>query len=424
MKFWQQSTRHYLANIVISSAGDLTDETPKRIEPHKVMKTIVSKYFVALAATFLLLNLSAQEDNYVPNGSFENSDLRKLKSQGQLEEYTENWFSATEALLDLYAEGMKSEKVNIPNNVYGKQEAAEGVCYAGFRAFSKDPKLPRTYFEVELDSDLEKNQLYCVSFDISLSDLSRYAVNGVGAYLSDRKIEQGNTGALNRKASVLHKSDKVMSLQDGWETVCGTFIGTGEEEFLVIGGFHKDSDVEDEKMKKPVGITGVIKNQAYYYLDNVKLRPIDAKSQCACSAADEVRTDLVYGSSVVLSESMTPDEIVSISAVYYAFLKRRPTGSGSATIAKLADILKENPSWKLRVIGHADEDEFNEGKINPRYRGLGEKRADQVVVKFGEIGIDASRIVIDTMENSDPASTRDTDISRAQNRRVTFELIK
>jgi len=151
VKFWQQSTRHYLANVVISTSGNRDDEIPKRIEPHRVMKTIFSKYLVAIAATFLILNVGAQEDNYVPNGSFENSDLRKLKSQGQLEEYTENWFSATEALLDLYAEGMKSEKVNIPNNIYGKQEPSDGVCYAGFRAFSKDPKLPRTYFEVELD---------------------------------------------------------------------------------------------------------------------------------------------------------------------------------------------------------------------------------------------------------------------------------
>tara|TARA_Y100000385_G_scaffold288846_2_gene356573 strand:+ start:869 stop:2035 length:1167 start_codon:yes stop_codon:yes gene_type:complete len=388
------------------------------------MNTLISKCFILTVACATITNATAQGDNLVPNGSFENSDLRKLKSQGQLEEFTEDWFSATEASLDLYAEGMKSEKVNIPNNIYGKQEATDGVCYAGFRAFSKDPKLPRTYFEVELSTELEKNQLYCVSFDVSLSDLSRYGVNGVGAFLSDRKIEQGNTGSLNRTASVLHKADKVMSLQDGWETICGTFIGTGEEEYLVIGGFHKDSDVEDEKMKKPSGVLGVVKNQAYYYLDNVRVTPVEAKSQCACSAADEVRTDLVYGSSVMLSESMTPDEIVSISAVYYAFLKRRPTGAGASTVAKLAEILKANPSWKLRVVGHSDEDEYNEGKINPRYRGLGEKRADQLIVKFGEMGIGVSRLVVDTMENSDPASTRDTDISRAQNRRVTFELIK
>lgn len=368
--------------------------------------------------------LTAQEDNLVPNGSFENSDLRKLKSQGQLEEFTEDWFSASEALLDLFAEGMKSEKVNIPENLYGTQEASDGVCYAGLRAYSKDVKMTRNYYEVELLSRLEKNQLYCVSFDVSLSDLSRYAVNGIGAVMSDRKIEQGNTGLIVREPDVKHKADKTMSLVDGWETVCGTYIGTGIEEYMIIGGFHKDSDIEEEKVKRPTGVTGAQMNHAYYYLDNVKVFPITAKSECACSAADEVRTDLVYGSSVVLNESMSDSEIVSVAAVYYAFLKRRPTGAGTQTISQMADILKANSSWKLKVIGHTDEDEFNEGKINPRYRELGLKRAEMVAEAFAEFGIDGSRLILEGMENTDPASTRDTEISRAQNRRVTFEIIQ
>lgn len=366
---------------------------------------------------------TAQEDNLVPNGSFENSDLRKLKKQGELETYTEDWFRATEVMLDLYAEGMKSEKVNIPNNIYGEQEAADGVCYAGLRAYSKDPKLKRTYYEVELTTELEKNQLYCVSFDISLSDLSRYAVNGIGAVLSDRKVEQGNTGLLVRTPDVAHKTDKVMSLIDGWETVCGTYIGTGEEEFMIIGGFHSDKDIEDEKIKKPTNIPGSQVGHAYYYLDNVKVTPIEAKSQCACSAADEVRTDLVFGAAAPAPDA-SPDEVVAGSAVYYAFLKRRPTGAGEMAIKRLADLLKDNPSWKLRVVGHTDTDEFNEGKINPRYRELGYKRAEEVVKKFAEFGLAADRFIVDSMEADDPASTRDSDISRAKNRRVVFELVK
>ena len=366
---------------------------------------------------------TAQEDNLVPNGSFENSDLRKLKKQGELETYTEDWFRATEVLLDLYAEGMKSEKVNIPDNIYGTQEAADGVCYAGLRAFSKDPKVKRTYYEVELTTELEKNQLYCVSFDISLSDLSRYAVNGIGAVLSDRKVEQGNTGLLVRTPDVLHKTDKVMSLMDGWETVCGTYIGSGEEEYIIIGGFHTDKDIEDEKVKKPSDVPGTQVGHAYYYLDNVKVTPIDAKSQCACSAADEIRTDLVFGAAAPATDA-SADEVVAGSAVYYAFLKRRPTGAGEMAIKRLADLLKDNPSWKLRVIGHTDTDEFNEGKINPRYRELGYKRAEEVVKKFGEFGIAADRFIADSMEADDPASTRDSDISRAKNRRVVFELVK
>lgn len=366
---------------------------------------------------------TAQEDNLVPNGSFENSDLRKLKKQGELETYTEDWFRATEVPLDLYAEGMKSEKVNIPNNIYGTQEASDGVCYAGLRAYSKDPKVKRTYYEVELTTEMEKNQLYCVSFDISLSDLSRYAVNGVGAVLSDRKVEQGNTGVLVRTPDVLHKTDKVMSLVDGWETVCGTYIGTGEEEYLIIGGFHTDKDIEDEKVRKPSGVLGTQVGHAYYYLDNVKVTPIEAKSQCACSAADEIRTDLVFGAAAPGPDA-SADEVLAGSVVYYAFLKRRPTGAGEMAIKRLADLLKDNPSWRLRVIGHTDTDEFNEGKINPRYRELGYKRVGEVVKKFGEFGIAEGRFIVDSMEADDPASTRDSDISRAKNRRVVFELVK
>ena len=253
--------------------------------------------------------------------------------------------------LDLYAEGMKSEKVNIPDNIYGTQEASDGVCYAGLRAFSKDPKVKRTYYEVELTTEMEKNQLYCVSFDISLSDLSRYAVNGIGAVLSDRKVEQGNTGfgPAGRPA------------QDRQGHVLGRWMGNRlrnvhryrRRELLIIGGFQTDKDIEDEKVRKPSDVSGVQVGHAYYYLDNVKVTPIEAKSQCACSAADEIRTDLVFGAAAPGPDA-SADEVVAGSAVYYAFLKRRPTGAGEMAIKRLADLLKDNPSWKLRVIGHTD----------------------------------------------------------------------
>jgi len=36
----------------------------------------------------------------------------------------------------------------------------------------------------------------------------------------------------------------------------------------------------------------------------------------------------------------------------------------------------------------------------------------------------ADRFIVDSMEADDPASTRDSDVSRAKNRRVVFELVK
>lgn len=370
------------------------------------------------------LAASHAQDNLVPNGSFEEADVRRLKGYGQLSEFAGEWFPLTATPLDLFAEGMKSEKVNIPENLYGRQEASEGAHYAGFRAYSKNTRLFRQYYQVKLTEELEENQMYCVSFDLSLSDLSRYAVNGIGAYLSDRKLAQGNTGVFTTQPSVRHHANKVMMFMDGWETLCGTVIGTGQESYLIIGAFAGDSEMEVEKVKRPTGFTAAQEAHAYYYLDNIQVHAVEAKSQCTCSAADEVKEDLVYGSSTVLNENMSDAEKLSVMAVYYAFLKRAATGAGEATVAAVAELMAANPGWRLRVVGHADDDEFNEGRVNARYAALGEKRANIVVNALIEAGVPADRIVVDARENEDPASTRDTDISRAQNRRVTFELIQ
>ena len=87
---------------------------------------------------------TAQDDNLVPNGSFENSDLRKLKKQGELEEYTEDWFRATETFLDLYAEGMKSEKEHPQQPIRCSGRRRRGLlCRASgvFKGSQDDPHI-------------------------------------------------------------------------------------------------------------------------------------------------------------------------------------------------------------------------------------------------------------------------------------------
>ena len=49
-------------------------------------------------------------------------------------------------------------------NSYGYEDPADGNRYGGFRAYTKSPKIARTYFQVRLSENLEANQMYCVSF--------------------------------------------------------------------------------------------------------------------------------------------------------------------------------------------------------------------------------------------------------------------
>ncbi len=386
------------------------------------LKNISRSVATIVALVAVTLSPQAQTFNLVPNSGFEDTNIKKLRSYGQMEEVSKDWFSATEVPADIYGDGAKGDKIAIPTNDYGTQEPAAGLCYAGFRAYSKDPRMQRSYLEVQLPQMLDRDVMYCVSFDISLADLSRYAVNDIGVVVSDRKIEQPNLGDMILQPDVKQKTNKVFEYTEGWEKFCGTFVGTGQEEYIVIGCFGSRSDMTIEKVKRPVGLTGPQLSHAYYFIDNVEIIEIQAKSQCVCSAVEERDMDLVYGSSSVQDEDMTDVEQINSSAIYYAFLKRTPTGSGKQTVADIAAILKANPGMRINIVGHCDDDEASEGKINARYKMIGKNRGDQIRRMLEAEGVPASQFSVSDIGAQDPANSRDTDISRAQNRRVTFEV--
>ena len=386
------------------------------------LKNISRSVATIVALVAVTLSPQAQTFNLVPNSGFEDTNIKKLRSYGQMEEVSKDWFSATEVPADIYGDGAKGDKIAIPTNDYGTQEPAAGLCYAGFRAYSKDPRMQRSYLEVQLPQMLDRDVMYCVSFDISLADLSRYAVNDIGVVVSDRKIEQPNLGDMILQPDVKQKTNKVFEYTEGWEKFCGTFVGTGQEEYIVIGCFGSRSDMTIEKVKRPMGLTGPQLSHAYYFIDNVEIIEIQAKSQCVCSAVEERDMDLVYGSSSVQDEDMTDVEKINSSAIYYAFLKRTPTGSGKQTVADIATILKANPGMRINIVGHCDDDEASEGKINARYKMIGKNRGDQIRRMLEAAGVPASQFSVSDIGAQDPANSRDTDISRAQNRRVTFEV--
>ena len=386
------------------------------------LKNISRSVATIVALVAVTLSPQAQTFNLVPNSGFEDTNIKKLRSYGQMEEVSKDWFSATEVPADIYGDGAKGDKIAIPTNDYGTQEPAAGLCYAGFRAYSKDPRMQRSYLEVQLPQMLDRDVMYCVSFDISLADLSRYAVNDIGVVVSDRKIEQPNLGDMILQPDVKQKTNKVFEYTEGWEKFCGTFVGTGQEEYIVIGCFGSRSDMTIEKVKRPLGLTGPQLSHAYYFIDNVEIIEIQAKSQCVCSAVEERDMDLVYGSSSVQDEDMTNAEKINSSAIYYAFLKRTPTGSGKQTVADIATILKANPGMTINIVGHCDDDEASEGKINARYKMIGKNRGDQIRRMLEAEGVPASQFSVSDIGAQDPANSRDTDISRAQNRRVTFEV--
>ncbi|MEO0405199.1 MAG: OmpA family protein, partial [Bacteroidota bacterium] len=220
------------------------------------------------------------------------------------------------------------------------------------------------------------------------------------------------------------RANKVLKSMDAWETVCATFVADGGEEYLALGCFEADAKLKIEKNKRPRTVTGAQTYEAYYYIDDVSIVPVEAKSQCSCSSATSSQPDLIYGSAVVVTPEMTDEDILGVSAVYFPSLKKSVNSAGVNTLNKVIEMMKANPDWKLEIIGHSDNDEAAEAKINSRYVDLGKARAEQVKRYLVSKGIAENRLVVLTKENTDPATTRETPVAIAQNRRVTFAIRK
>lgn len=92
----------------------------------------------------------------------------------------------------------------------------------------------------------------------------------------------------------------------------------------------------------------------------------------------------------------------------------KPQSYGS--LQDIAQLLKENTSLKVNIIGHTDSDGNAENNLD-----LSKRRAISVVkVLTSTFGIDASRLQSDGKGKAEPVDTNDTQAGKANNRRVEF----
>ena len=175
---------------------------------------------VAMAMAFALTaSMAFAQENLVPNHSFEeipdDVEVKDIKKFGLLNEFSLEWAGVNDVSPDLFVTREKASKVSVPCNDYGFEQAKDGKYYAGFRAYSKSSKLKRSYLQVQLTEMLEEDQVYCVSFDLSLAEMSRYAVPDIGALLSDRKMSKSGSSPITSEPDVKQVSNKTMRFSEG-----------------------------------------------------------------------------------------------------------------------------------------------------------------------------------------------------------------
>jgi len=209
--------------------------------------------------------------NLVPNGQFENfSACPSFFNQVSL---ATPWFNPTQATSDYLNTCSSFAPVGVPTNGLGVQTPFSGQAYCGAFVYSKNGLSTndsyREYIEVPLIAPLLAAQTYRVSFRVSLSETSQWAVADIGAHLSVGPIfDNSGQGTLNVIPQVSNPTNAILASTNSWMLVQGTFIAAGGEDHLTLGNFKTDPNTV------AVGSTGTFTNFSYYYFDDVAVQAV------------------------------------------------------------------------------------------------------------------------------------------------------
>lgn len=146
------------------------------------------KCILTILVLIIIINHSNCQ-NLVPNPSFEYVNCDSLLSGINLL-HAPPWNSpdaGTADLFNLCATSANPFSLSVPGNVFGYQYPHSGNGYAGAVCYSS-PTLYREYLQVKLDSFLVPNQVYDVSFYVTLSKPIFAACNNIGLYFSKTEI--------------------------------------------------------------------------------------------------------------------------------------------------------------------------------------------------------------------------------------------
>ena len=357
--------------------------------------------------------------NIVINGSFE--DLTdKVKEPGSVF-LASPWLGGTQAMPDLYTPKAKDDRVAVPVNERGEQETGRGLGenYAGFLLYSYGEKVPRQYLTAKLRYPMLAGEWYCVKFSISLSDLSKYACDNIGAYVSHDSVGTDKELILNFEPQIINSSNQIFEKQWDWDPICRIYVAEGGEQFLTIGNFAPQNGTNVKSVKRPAGSTKTQTRDAYYYIDDITVVPNATKENCKCepgqfqfahlekqessfeTAAEDIPDKVILGTTQEILV-MDPTIEKANDDVEILFQKTKSTlpPDGTEKLNEVIKVMKDDVTLTIQVTGYRDGTE----KV---LKDLSEKRANQVSKYIISKGINKERVTTSdagVLESSDAAS--------------------
>jgi outer membrane protein OmpA-like peptidoglycan-associated protein len=271
----------------------------------------------------------------------------------------------------------------------------------------------------------------CVALDEGLKLPDNYTIE---YDVICQPVEEGNTSAefgfylySAQNPKDLNEGGAVPGLNGGIKMTFGyraTYSAYSDEGYTIEG--TKDEAIMEPGKKYRLSFW-VQKTRLRVYQDQVKIfdlpKVFKAGMQCNMmrfelwESANPMITNfrVAAGLPDMRNKLITEGKLVSYG-IYFDVNKDVVKPESYGTLKGIADVLKENPTVRVKIVGHTDSDGADASNLDlSKRRGASVK--EELIKNFG---IDASRLESDGMGESKPVAPNDTPSNKAKNRRVEF----
>lgn len=342
--------------------------------------------------------------NIVPNSSFERYSSTPIGWFYKGKHFTDvikYWSSATGSSPDVFG-----PKVRVPahwaSKGFGKQKARSGESMVGITVYGcKDGKPHcREYIQIQLREPLVIGQNYSASFFVSNLPRS-IQINNIGMFFSEKKIKEIMDVPIETKPHVFTKN--ILRSNFGqWIEVGGTFQATTEAEYLIIGNFFSD-EATQTKISDP---TNSLK-YGYYYIDDVFVKKEPPFLNVPLKDDDLSLIEVEEG------------KVVTLKDIFFDTDKSELLPRSHIELQKLLQLMQNNPTMIIQVMGHTDTDGDFEYNLQ-----LSTRRAQAVVNYLINRDIAPHRTRFKGYGSTRPIADNITDTGKQYNRRVEFLILK
>jgi OmpA-OmpF porin, OOP family len=352
--------------------------------------------FVGLEAFSQNTDEPKPEKNLVPNGSFENF-RRKSGSIKQAIPWQDK------GTVDFYQNPLT-------NDTTLQKGAYSGYCYAGLRFQKKY----REFLQVKLAESLHRGTVYEFSMQVRLAFWSNAVLKSFAVLFTKGGYHVPADAVKSAMIdTIAGKSGLFKGFQ--WFTIKGYYKAGGGEKYITIGDFAEN--VKKDMARMNLFTLGF--KESYYFIDDIRL--VKAKEFEEKVDVEIVGPNYRYNaedSTLQVSKDIKVGEKVSLNNIFFENGHYYLLPESYVELNKLSQYLIKNPAIEIRINGHSD----NSG-LKFKNQKISELRAREVFEYLIKKGVQ-NKMYFKGFGSSQPIAENETDIGRAKNRRVEFEIIK